>query len=89
MKKIMNKLAGWSTSKKAMWFAAIVTLLYTAVVLAMNNAGRSADTELTTSIIEFCEWFAGFSATIGTAKIIKGKQRGNVDAIEADEEEGE
>ncbi len=89
MKKIMNKLAGWSSSKKAMWFASAVVLIYAAVVLAMNNAGRSADSDLTTGIIEFCKWLAGFSATIGTAKIIKGKQPGSVDAEAADEEEGE
>lgn len=74
MKKLMEKFAGWTTTKKSLYFALVSSAVYAAANLALNAKGVSVDDMLTDRFFDFLQTVAVAGGALSGAKIVKDKK---------------
>ena len=76
MKKVLKRIADWSTRKKSLYFSLAVFAGYTAVNLVLNWKGVSVDEILTEKVFDLLKTVIIASGALSGAKIVKGEEKG-------------
>lgn len=74
MKKLLNKISSWSTTKKSLYFALMACVVYTSANLTLNAKGASVDDTLTERFFDFLQTIAVAGGALSGAKIVKDKK---------------
>jgi hypothetical protein len=70
MRKIMEKMSKWTTTKKTLYFAMAAMVCYTGFHLLLNSLGASIDTELTDQVFSFLKWIVVTGGAISGVKLV-------------------
>ena len=84
---MIKKIKAWSTSKKALVIAVATGLIYGICVFIANLKEHQIDSTLTQEFYSFVRWIVVASGTIGTAKVVTGKNKSKEAEEFLDEEE--
>ena len=84
---MIKKIKAWSTSKKALVIAVATGMLYGICAFIANLKEHQIDSTLTQEFYSFVRWIVVASGTIGTAKVVTGKNKSKEAEEFLDEEE--